>query len=274
MRKISLSMVVAYTFCFSWAIISLFPLIWMFQTAFSSPEAITKIPPQFIIREYTLNNFRDLFSHSKILIWFCNSLLISLLVTVVHLFFDSLAGYAFSRKKFSGDKVLFWMIIATMMIPGQILIVPLYIMMSKFHLIDSLWAVILPGLAGPFGIFMIKQYLEGLPKSIEDAARIDSCSEFGIYWHIILPLCRPVLCVLAIFVFMTHWNAFLWPLIVLNSFTHYTLPVGLATLQEKQILDYGLLMAGASISALPMIIVFFFFQKYLVKGIRMGALKG
>lgn len=262
-----------YAFLFASAAIFLFPLVWMFITAFTHPESITKVPPDLLGRDYTLMNFKDLFGHSEILLWLFNSTLISLAVTFFHLFFDSLAGYAFARKDFPGKTIIFWAIISLMMIPGQVIIVPLYLMMSKLHLLDSLWAVILPGLAGPFGIFLMKQYMEGLPRDLEDAARMDGCSEVGIYRHIILPLSKPVLGTLGIFTFITYWNAFLWPLIVLNSASHYTLPVGLATLQSKQVLDYGLLMAGAVVAALPMMIVFFAFQGFFVKGIRMGALK-
>lgn len=146
-----------YGFLILWAIVSLFPLVWMFYTAFSNPEDITKIPPKFIQRGYTLGNFEGLFSHSKIIKWFINSLVISIVITVAHLFFDSLAGYAFARKRFPGRDLLFWMIIATMMIPGQVIMVPLYLLIAKLHLVDSLWAVILPELSGPFGIFMMRQ---------------------------------------------------------------------------------------------------------------------
>jgi multiple sugar transport system permease protein len=261
-------------FLTSFAIVSLFPLLWMFYTSFSSKTSIEAIPPQFIKRDYTTQNYLNLFTHSNIFRWFFNSILVSTIITVLHLFFDSLAGYAFAKKRFPGRLFLFWVIIATMMIPGQAIIVPLYLMMSKLRLIDNLLAVILPALAGPFGVFLMKQYIEGIPRDLLDAGRIDGCSEFDIYLRIILPLSKPILGVLGIFTFITHWNAFLWPLIVLNSSKNYTLTVGLATLQSKQILDYGLLMSGACIAAAPMIAVFFLFQRFLIRGIRIGALKG
>jgi multiple sugar transport system permease protein len=185
-----------------------------------------------------------------------------------------MAGFALGRKRFVGRTTIFWVIVATMMVPAQVIVVPLYLMMARFHLIDSLFALILPALAGPYGIFLMKQYLEGLPSDLEDAARIDGCSEWGVYRQVILPLSKPVLGVLAIFVFISNWNAFLWPLIVLNSPQRYTLTVGLATLQDKHLLDYGLLMAGASVAATPLIAVFLIFQKFAVKGITVGALKG
>lgn len=267
-------MVMVYGFLLACAIVSLFPLVWMFYTAFSNPEDITRIPPQFIQRHYTLNNFIDLFSHSEILKWLINSLIISSVITISHLFFDSLAGFCFARKNFPYKDLLFWMIIATMMIPDQVIMVPLYLLIVELYLVDSLWAVILPELSGPFGIFMMRQYMQGIPTTLEEAGRIDGLGDLGIYWHIILPLSAPALGVLGIFTFITHWNAFLWPLIVLNTSTNYTLPVGLSTLQSQHILDYGLLMAGAVVAAIPMAIIFLLFQRLFSQGMRIGALKG
>lgn len=263
-----------YGFLVVWAVVSIFPFLWMFYTSFSSPEDITRIPPIFIQRDYTIENFRALLTHSKILRWFLNSLLICSIITFSQLFLNSLAGYAFAKKDFWAKGLLFWTIIATMMIPGQIIMVPLYLLISQLRLMDTIWAVVLPELSGPFGIFMMRQYMQTIPTTLEEAARVDGLSEFGIYRHIILPLSLPVLGVLGIFTFVTHWNAFLWPLIVLNTSTNYTLPVGLSTLQSQHLLDYGLLMAAGSLTSIPMILVFFAFQRFFVKGIRIGALKG
>ena len=146
--------------------------------------------------------------------------------------------------------------------------------MVRLHLIDTLWAAILPGMAGPFGIFFMRQYMLTIPTELEEAARIDGCSELQIFFRIILPLSTPALGVLAIFLFISNWNSFLWPLLVLNSADTFTLTVGLATLQDKHALDYGLLMAGAVVASLPMFAVFLLFQQMFIKGIRMGALKG
>lgn len=257
-----------------WAIISISPFLWMFYTSFSSQDDITRIPPIFIQRDYTIENYKAILTHSRILRWFVNSILISSLITSSQLFLNSLAGYAFAKKDFFGKDLLFWMIIATMMIPDQVIMVPLYLLIVELHLIDSLWAVILPELSGPFGIFMMRQYMQGIPTTLEEAGRIDGLGDLGIYWHIILPLSAPVLGVLGIFTFITHWNAFLWPLIVLNTSTNYTLPVGLSTLQSQHILDYGLLMAGAVVAAIPMAIIFLLFQRLFSQGMRIGALKG
>ena len=256
------------------AAVSIFPAVWMFYTSFCPSDELTAVPPVLIHRKITLLNYAQIFSNAPIVRWTINSFVICAVITLGQLLFDSMAGYAFAKKRFPGDKVLFWLIVATMMVPVQILIVPLYLMMVKLHLVDTLWAAILPGLAGPFGIFFMRQYMLTIPTELEEAARIDGCTELQIFFRIILPISAPALGVLAIFLFISNWNSFLWPLLVLNSAETYTLTVGLATLQDKQALDYGLLMAGAAIASLPMFGVFLLFQHMFIRGVRMGALKG
>ncbi len=256
------------------AVVSIFPTAWMIYTSFCPPEKLGVFPPIFIHRVYTFRNYSQLFLNAPLVRWILNSIFICAAITLGQLLFNSMAGYAFARKKFPGRQVFFWLIIATMMVPVQILIVPLYIMMVKLRLVDTLWAAILPGLAGPFGIFFMRQYMTTIPTALEEAARIDGCNEFQIFVRVILPISAPALGVLAIFLFISNWNSFLWPLLVLNSADTYTLTVGLATLQDKQALDYGLLMAGAVIASLPMFAVFLLFQNLFIRGIRMGALKG
>jgi len=249
-------------------------MVWMFYTSFCPAEDLNAVPPVLIHREFTLLNYVQLLSNAPIVRWTLNSFIICAAITIGQLLFDSMAGYAFARKKFPGGRILFWLIIGTMMVPVQILIVPLYIMMVRLHLVDTLWAAILPGLAGPFGIFFMRQYMLTIPSSLEEAARIDGCGEFQTFLRIILPVSAPALAVLAIFLFISNWNSFLWPLLVLNSAHTYTLTVGLATLQDKQALDYGLLMAGAAVASLPMFGIFLVFQRAFIRGVRMGALKG
>jgi multiple sugar transport system permease protein len=256
------------------ALISLFPTVWMFYTSLCPPDKLSMAQPVFVSRELTLSNYAQLFSSAPVLRWTFNSLVICLVITLGQLLFDSMAGYALARKEFPGRRLLFWLIVGTMMVPSQILVVPLYIMMVRLRLVDTLWAAILPGLAGPFGIFFMRQYMLTIPTGLEEAARMDGCSDAQIFFRVILPVCSPALGVLAIFLFISNWNSFLWPLLVLNSAETYTLTVGLATLQDKQALDYGLLMAGATVASLPMFCVFLVFQRMFVRGMRMGALKG
>jgi multiple sugar transport system permease protein len=206
--------------------------------------------------------------------WMTNSLTVAFAVTVWHMFFDTLAGYAFAKKRFPGRNILFAMVLTTLMIPIHVTFIPLYIISRQLGIIDSLWALILPGTASVFGIFLMRQYIQTLPGELIDAARIDGASEFGVFWHVILPLSTPAIAALAIFTFVRQWNDFLWPVIALNKPQNYTLTVGVANLQGEFMTDWGIIFSGAALAALPMIIFFVIFQKYFVEGVRMGALKG
>lgn len=265
-----------------WAGMSLLPLFWMFVSAFTPSSTLMRVPPEINIQNFSLHNFLRLlgihpdypFVGAPIFNWFANTLVVAAVVTAYNVFFDTLAGYTFAKRSFPGRTLIFWIILSTMMIPGQVTLVPLFIMTMQFGLIDSHLGVIMPGLAGVFGIFLMKQFIQTLPSALEDAARIDGCSEFGIFWRVILPLCKPSMAVLSILTFMAQWNNFLWPMVVINTVSKNLLQPGLATLQQQYTTDYGLLMAGAALSAVPMIVVFFSFQKFFIKGLTLGGVKG
>ncbi len=265
--------IIYYIILVSVGIFVFLPLYWLFITSITPENSITKMPPDFIPKAVTLENFRRVFYLAPLARWFVNSLIISIFVTAFTLLSASMAAYAFAKKTFPGNKTIFAIIIASMMVPGQVVMIPLYLMVRDLHLVNSYWAVILPALPQPFAIFMLRQFIQDLPVDIEEAARIDGCSEFGIYWRIILPLIKPALAALGIFIFITEWNSFIWPLVVLNSPEKFTLSVGLATLQEQQVRDFGLLMAGATISAIPIIAIFFSFQRFLIRGLSLGSLR-
>jgi multiple sugar transport system permease protein len=269
--------VLAFTVLTIWAIFSLFPLYWMVVTAFKPSVAIMVTPPEFIPRQVTLNNFAVMLE-SGIWRWTLNSFFVSSVVTFFQLFFSSMAGYAFAKKRFPGRNLLFWLYISSMMIPIYAIVVPLYRMMAGLKLLDTYSALILPGLAAPFGTFLMRQYIQSLPSELMDAARIDGCNEWGVYRRIILPLSVPGMAVLGIFVFTGQWAEFFWPLIVTNSPEMRVLTVGLTSFQLFELgsgmRDYGLMMAGATWSAIPMFVVFFLMQRYFLKGITLGALKG
>ena len=255
--------------------ISLFPLYWLLLTAFTPTESSIKLPPDLIPLNASLINFERLFTRAPLVWnWAANSLIIALSVTLFHIFFDTLSGYAFAKKRFPGRRILFGLIISTLLIPPQVTLVPLYLLTRQYGLINNVWGVILPGFADVFGIFLMRQYIQTLPSELEEAARIDGCSEPGIFWRIILPMSKPAIAALAIFAFVRSWNAFLWPLIVLQKTATYTLPVGVASLQEEFVIDYGIIFAGAALAAVPMIIFFLLFQRYFIEGVRLGALKG
>lgn len=251
--------------------LTLGPLAWMLVTAFTDPAALEQSPPRY--GSWSLENFRLLFGGGRILGWTLNSLVTSAAITAGQLLFNALAAFSFSVGRFRGREALFWVVLASMMVPGQIVMLPLFLFLSRWGLIDSLWAVILPSLAAPFGIYMIRQYMDSIPRQLQEAARMDGAGEFDIFCHIYFPLSMPILATSGIFIFIAQWNAFLWPLVTLNTEASYTLPVGLATMQDQQIMDYGLLMAGATFAALPMVLIFMAFSRHLLEGMRSGAVQ-
>ena len=274
------------------AVVSLFPLYWMFNTALTPATSTVKLPPDIIPVNATLSNFTDIMratgqgklflpfteefiAMSRLVLWFINTAFIALFSTAVHVLFDSMAGYAFAKRKFPGSNLFFWMILAALMIPGQVTLVPLYLMISSLGLVNTFAGVILPGLADVIGIFLLKQFIQTLPTELLEAARMDGASEWSTFTRIVLPLSAPALAVTAIFAFQRYWNSFLWPLIVLQSPDLFTLQVGLSYIHTSEFgTNYGLLMAGAALAAIPMILFFFAFQKYFMQGLRIGAVKG
>ncbi len=247
------------------------PLVWMLITAFSDPEALAATPPRY--GQFSLENFKVLLSAGNIIRWSINSLLVSAAVTIAQTIFNSLAAFGFSAGRFKGRESLFILLLAAMMVPGQIVMLPLFLFMAKWGMLDSLWSVILPAIASPFGVYMVRQYMDSIPMQMSEAAQIDGASHYQVFRHIYFPLSLPILATSGIFTFITQWNAFLWPLITLNSEQNYTLTVGLSTLQDQQMMDFGLLMAGATLAAVPMVAVFMFFSKYMLEGMRKGAIQ-
>ncbi|MGB4338182.1 MAG: carbohydrate ABC transporter permease [Bacillota bacterium] len=256
------------------AIMSLMPLYWMVSTAFTQPTLVVKMPPDLIPSRPTLHNFRDLFTRRLLGRWTLNSAIVAVSVTVAQLFVASLAGYAFAKKEFIGRNLLFWLYIGSMMVPGQVTLIPRYILMARMHLTNTYAGLILPSVAAPLGVFLMKQFMQTIPGEIIDAGRIDGASEFGVFTRLIVPLSKPAMAVLGIFTFVGEWNDFLWPLVITNSSEMRTLQVGLAMLQEEVPMAFGTLMAGATYAAIPITLVFLLFQRYFLKGLTVGALKG
>ena len=266
--------VLGYVILTGWALWALLPLFWMLSTSLKEIRAAIQIPPEWIPAHPTLVNYQVLFARAPALRWMLNSGIVASAHTVSMLLFCSMAGYAFAKKDFPGKTAMFWALLSTMMIPGMVLLVPLFLLVSRMGLINNFGGLILPGLVGAFGVFLMKQAIQTLPTELLDAAKIDGASEFGVYSRVVLPLSKPALAVLGIFSFIGAWNDFLWPLLITQSKMMRTLAVGLATLQQESMTDYGLLMAGSVIAAAPMIIVFFACQKHFLKGLTIGALKG
>lgn len=255
--------------------LTLMPFIWMLSTSFKIHKDIFTLPPQWIPRNPTLNNFKELFKESNFLRYFFNSVIIATSLTITSLFINSMAGFVFAKYKFYGKEKLFNLLLATMMVPGQVTMIPVFLLLKNMGLLNNYLGLIIPGSAAVFSIFLMRQFILGIPNDIIEAARIDGCSDFGIYWRVILPLCKPVLATITIFTFMGSWNSFLWPLIVMLKDSMYTLPVALANLSGgAHGTDYGILMAGSVLVVLPIIIIFLSMQKYYIKGIAMTGIKG
>lgn len=265
---------IVYLILVTSSVVALFPLYWIFVTAFKSPTVVLSMPPSLIPNPPTLLNFQRLFLQSMILRWTANTVLVAGLATTATVFFGTLAGYTIAKKDFPGKNIIFISVISMLMVPGQLTLIPLYTMITRLGWRDTFYALIVPGLISPFAIFLMKQYLQTLPIELFDAGKIDGCSEVGLFLRIALPLAKPGMAVVGIFTFMAHWNDFLWPLIVTSKDTMRTLQIGLSSLQFRFSTDYGLLMAGATYAAIPMIIFFLLFQRWFVQGITIGALKG
>lgn len=258
-----------------WAVFTFVPLLWMLSSSFKDTSAITAVPPQLIPDQPTLDAYKRIINTGGLGRWFLNSTIVAGISTIINVFFASLAGYAFSKLRFPGRNTIFWVLLSTMMIPGQVTLIPLYILVvDTLNLENTYIGLIVPGMISVGSIFLMKQFMGSLPGSLIDAARIDACSEFGIFWKVILPMAKPGLAVLGIFTFVGHWNNFFWPFLITNTNSMRTLQVGLTSFRFEHLQDYGAMMAGAVFSAVPMIIVFLALQKYFLRGITIGAVKG
>jgi len=234
----------------------------------------TAVPPRLLPSTPTLEHYRALFTRLDLARAFANSALLATGVTLVSLLLNSLAGYAFAKLRFPGRDRLFGLLLAAIVIPGQLSMLPLFLITRELGLVDTYLGAMIPGLASIFGIFLVRQYALSIPTTLLDAARIDGASEVRIYWSLVLPFLRPVLVTLAIFTFMGTWNDFLWPLIVLTDRDMHTLPVALATLLGEHVQDTELMMAGAVVTVLPVVGLFLALQRYYIEGIVTGGVKG
>jgi len=256
------------------ALAMLFPFYWMAVASFLPDAKVTNIPPILFPQSLYLRNYEQLFLRAPTLTWFYNSVFVSAMTAFLVVAVGAMAGYSFAKKRFFLRDVIFYIMVATIMIPRQILIVPLFKVIQGFDLFNNHWGLILPMLGWPVGVFMLKQFMVTLPSEIMEAAKIDGCSEIGIFLRVVIPLAKPGIGALAIFTFINSWNDYMWQFLVISSKALKTLPQGIATFQEEFSARYGLQMAGAVMATLPMVIIFLMFQKYFTKGITMGSIKG
>lgn len=275
-QKMGRPRILAYVILSIGALSMLVPFLWMLATSLMSTKQIYSFPPRLLPDPVQWQNYPKAMQTVPLDTFFLNSLWVSSLTTLGQMVTASMAGYAFARMRFPGRNALFLVFLATMMIPPQVNIVPLFILMSKLGWIDTYYALIIPGLFGAFGIFLLRQWFLGFPEELEQSARLDGCNPWQVYWHIALPTALPALATLGIFTFIGTWNSFLWPLIVTNSDLMRTLPVGLATFKGsfRENTEWGQLMAAGTISVIPALAVFMAGQKYFIKGLMAGSLKG
>ena len=253
------------------------PILWMVSTSFKSEAEIFTLPVHWLPWEFTTEHYRTALTQSLVTRWFANSVSIAIIQTGLTLIIASLAAYAFARIPFRGNKIAFVAVLATLMIPVQVTLIPTYIMLSRLRLVNTFRGLIAPGLAGAFGVFLLKQFFEGIPAELEDAARIDGAGRIGIFFKIILPLSTAAITALAIFSALGSWNNFLWPLIVLQDTQKMTLPVGLAAVLQGTYAtrNYGVLMAAAFIASAPVLALYIVFQDRIIKGVAItGIIKG
>lgn len=272
--KLTVGSVVKWVLLAALTFVMLYPFLWMVVTSFKPETEIVKFPPQLFSGTYSTESYTNIWQRIPFLSYYKNTVIFATMVTVVSLLFDTMAGYAFARLDFPGKNIMFCLVLGTLMIPFQVIMVPLYAELFKMNLINTYLGLLLPRATNAFGIFMMRQFFVSLPKGMEEAARIDGCSEFRIYWHIMLPLCKPAIISLAIFHFMFNWNDLLYPLLLTTDKTMRTLPAGLALFMGQHVIEYGVLMAGACLSILPIFIAYLFAQKYFVQGIAMTGMKG
>ena len=250
------------------------PFLWMLLGSFRPDHELKRVPPAWLPEEPTLDNYRTLFTQLDFPTYFFNSAVVAVAITLGNLVFCSMLGYALAKLEFPGKRLIFVLVLGTLMVPGVVTFVPLFVLVSNLGMVNSFPGLIFPFLAGPFGVFLMRQFIQSLPDELIHAARVDGAGEWRIFRSIIVPLCRPALATLGILTFLTSWNNFLWPLVVAQSEDKYTLPVALAIFaigEHKS--DHGLLMAGSVVIIIPVLAVFVMLQRHFVRGIAMTGIK-
>ena len=256
------------------AFFALFPLLWMLSVSFMHPGEASTLPPPLLPRDPTFANYRELFERAGMGRYLLNSFLVACAITLLSLVFNLAAGYAFAKLRFAGRDRVFQTLLAALVIPAQVAMIPLFLIMKWLHLVNTYGGVIVPAMATVFGIFLVRQYARSIPDELLEAARIDGAGEWRIFGMIVLPLLKPIVVTLAIFTFLASWNDFMWPLIVLSDEAWQTAPVALAALSREHVQDNELMMAGSVVTILPVLALFLALQRYYLEGLLLGSVKG
>ena len=273
-RAPRLSTAVLYVLFSALAVVFLMPFFLMISAAFKTSDEILHIPPALLPAHPSFHNFQYVLQHSLYLTWYRNSIVVASSVTALTLFTSSLAGYIFAKFEFPFKNALFVLMLATLMIPFPAIFVPSYLVATWLHLLNTLWALIIPGIVSAFGVFLMRQFIAGIPNDLIEAARIDGASEFAIYYRVIVPLIGPPLAALGIFTFLGSWNDYLWPLTVINDEAKQTVPLALTFFNSTHAQRYDLVMAAATMAVLPIVIVTAIFQRWIANALVLSGLKG
>lgn len=272
-RQATLGLVIAYGVMIGMSFMTVVPFLFMFSTSFTKSYSMMTYPPTLFPPNPSLENYYEVlfvFQGGLFPRWFLNTVITTAAITVGSLLLNTLSGYIFAKKEFFGKHVLFALLLATMMVPVAVVLIPSFQIIRMLNLFNTYWAIIVPALATPFGIFMMRQFISSLPTDLIEVAKIDGAGELRIFWSIIVPLSTPGMAALGIFTVMNAWNAFLWPLVVLRSNQMRTLVVGLAGVQSEFSVNYGMVMAGSVLTVLPLLMLYLIFQPYFVEGLRLG----
>lgn len=274
MKKLTWSHVASYGLILILLVLVLHPFLWLLISTFKTEQELLKYPPTFLSDTYILSQYTNVWERLPLVQFFKNTIIFSVGVMIFSVFLDSMAGYAFARMRFKGRNVLFTLVLITMMIPFQVLMIPLFVEVYKFGLLDTYTGLILPRASSAFGIFMMRSFFISLPKDLEESGRVDGLNEFRIYWNIMLPLCKSSMITLGIFHLMNNWNDLLYPLMMTSSTDMRTLSAGLAMFVGQRTVEYGPTLAASMLALLPLLVVYAFAQKYFVQGTATSGLKG
>ena len=256
------------------SVVALFPLVWMLSASLMAPGESSAYPPPLAPAHPTLANYRELFERAGVGRYLANSVFLAAAATLLSLVFNVMAGYAFAKLRFAGRDRIFRAMLGALVIPGQVAMVPLFLLLKQMGLVNTYAGVIVPALASIFGIFLVRQYALSIPEELLEAARMDGASEWRIFGSIVVPMLRPIIVTLAVFTLLATWNDFMWPLIVLTDKDLYTLPVAIASLSREHVQDNELMMAGSVVTIVPVLVVFLVLQRYYMQGLMMGSVKG
>ncbi|WP_373231095.1 carbohydrate ABC transporter permease [Cohnella sp.] len=273
-NKMTWGKAASYTAILILLAIVLHPFLWLIISTFKFEQELLKYPPTFFAEQYTLSQYMNVWDRIPLLDFFKNTVIFALTVAVVSVFLDSMAGYAFARIRFKGNKLLFTLILITLMVPFQVLMIPLFVEVYKLGILNTYWGLILPRASSALGIFLMRSFFISLPKDLEESGRVDGLNEFRIYWNIMLPLCKPAMVTLGIFHLMNNWNDLLYPLMMTSSTEMRTLSAGIAMFVGQRSIEYGATLAAATIALIPLLFVYAVAQKYFVQGVATSGLKG